>query len=70
MCQGPAIPSRATSAETAQTIEQIATALEEFLAEHMRAVTLEDGKVLLNMRPKYKLATEHGRLGPAYARGD
>jgi hypothetical protein len=37
----------------------------------MRAVTLEDGKMLFNMREaKYKLATEHGRFGPAYARGD
>jgi len=33
-----------------QTIEQIATALEEFLADNMRSVTLEDGKVLFNMR--------------------
>jgi hypothetical protein len=37
----------------------------------MRAVALEDGKVLFNMREaKYKLATEHGRFGLAYARGD
>jgi hypothetical protein len=37
----------------------------------MRAVTLEDGKVLFKMREaKYKLAIEHGSFGPAYARGD
>ena len=53
----------AGSAETpAQTTEQIAAALEAFLAEHRRAVVLEDGKVLFDMREaKYRLATEHGR---------
>ncbi len=60
------MPPRAASAESAlssaQTVEQIATALEEFLAEHARAVVLEDGKVLFDMREaKYRLATEHGR---------
>jgi hypothetical protein len=61
------MPPRATSAEPAQTpvtqtIEQIATTLEEFLAEHARAVVLEDGKVLFDLRQaKYRLATEHGR---------
>src|SRR5271168_480637 len=60
------MPPRATSAEStqipAQTVEQIAAALEEFLAEHPRAVVLEDGKVLFDMREaKYRLATEHGR---------
>src|SRR5580704_9188533 len=58
------MPPRAASAEQppAQNVEQIATALEEFLAEHARAVVLEDGKVLFDMRQaKYKLATEHGR---------
>src|ERR1700730_13077385 len=58
------MPPRAASAEQtpAQTVEQIAAALEEFLAEHARAVVLEDGKVLFDMRQaKYKLATEHGR---------
>jgi hypothetical protein len=51
------------SAQTlAQTPDQIAAALEEFLAEHARAVVLEDGKVLFDMREaKYRLATEHGR---------
>jgi hypothetical protein len=45
-----------------QTVEQIAAALEDFLAEHPRAVVLEDGKALFDMREaKYKLATEHGR---------
>jgi hypothetical protein len=53
----------AGSTETpSQTTEQIAAALEAFLAEHARAVVLEDGKVLFDMREaKYRLATEHGR---------
>src|SRR5271154_2549942 len=52
----------ATSAEPAQTVEAISSALESFLAESPRAVVLEDGKVLFDMREaKYKLATEHGR---------
>ncbi len=60
------MPPRAASAENAQTsvqtTEQIAAALEAFLAEHARAVVLEDGKVLFDMREaKYRLATEHGR---------
>ena len=60
------MPPRAPSAEPAhppaQTIEQIAAALEEFLAQHARAVVLEDGKILFDMREaKYRLATEHGR---------
>jgi hypothetical protein len=53
---------RASSAESVQTVEQISVALESFLAESPRAVVLEDGKVLFDMREaKYKLATEHGR---------
>src|SRR5450432_3652798 len=45
-----------------QTVEQIAVALEEFLAENPNAVVLEDGKILFDMRTaKYSLATEHGR---------
>jgi hypothetical protein len=56
------MPPRATSAEPEQAVEQISTALETFLAESPRAVVLEDGKVLFDMRDaKYKLATEHGR---------
>src|SRR5271155_1143526 len=56
------MPPRATSAEPEQTVEQISAALESFLAESPRAVVLEDGKVLFDMREaKYKLATEHGR---------
>src|ERR1700744_1278926 len=60
------MPPRATSAEPAlspaQTTEQIAAALEQVLAEHARAVVLEDGKVLFDMREaKYRTATEHGR---------
>jgi hypothetical protein len=45
-----------------QTPQQVAAALEEFLAEHPKAVVLEDGKVLFDMRAaKYSLTTEHGR---------
>ncbi len=36
--------------------------LEGFLAEHERAVVVEDGKIVFDMRAaKYRLATEHGR---------
>ena len=50
------------SAEPEQTPQQVAAALEEFLAEHPKAVVLEDGKVLFDMRTaKYSLTTEHGR---------
>jgi hypothetical protein len=55
-------PPRAVSAELEQTPEQIASALETFLAEHPASVLLEDGKVLFDLRSaKYSLATEHGR---------
>jgi hypothetical protein len=54
--------SRVTLEEPAQTVEAISTALEMFLAEYPRAVVLEDGKVIFDMREaKYSLATEHGR---------
>jgi hypothetical protein len=53
-------PPRAASAE--ETPEAIAAKLEAFLAEHPRAIVMEDGKVLFDMRAaKYSLATEHGR---------
>ena len=53
-------PAKDLSAE--QTPEQIAAALECFLAEHPKAVVTEEGKVLFDMRlAKYSLATEHGR---------
>lgn len=55
-------PPRVFSAEPVQTPEVIAAALEAFLAEHPKAVVMEDGKVLFDMRTaKYSLATEHGR---------
>ncbi len=45
-----------------QTPEQIAEALEEFLAAHPAAVVLEDGKALFSMNEaKYTIVTEHGR---------
>jgi hypothetical protein len=53
-------PPRAVSAE--ETPEAIAARLEVFLAEYPRAIVMEDGKVLFDMRmAKYSLATEHGR---------
>jgi hypothetical protein len=56
--KSPGIPS----AEPTQSVEQIAAALEEFLAEHPKAVVTEEGKVLFDMRAaKYSLTTEHGR---------
>ena len=49
-------------AEAEQSVEAISGALEGFLAEHPRAVVLEDGKAIFDMRDaKYRLATEHGR---------
>ena len=58
----PPISSKAAAAKPVQTVEQISSALESFLAESPRAVVLEDGKALFDMREaKYKLATEHGR---------
>ena len=55
-------PPRAASAELVQTPAVIAAALETFLAEHPKAVVVEDGKVLFDMRmAKYSLATEHGK---------
>lgn len=54
--------SRTAAAEPEQTVDQIAAALEGFLAEQPKAIVLEDGKVLFDMREtKYSLATEHGR---------
>lgn len=54
--------SRRSSAEPVQTIEQIASALEAFLGEHPKAIVVEEGKVLFDMRAaKYALATGHGR---------
>jgi hypothetical protein len=56
------MPPRVSSAEPVETVDEISAALESFLAESPRAVVLEDGKVLFDMREaKYKLATEHGR---------
>ena len=50
------------SAAAEQTTAEIATAMEEFLAEHANAVLLEDGRVLFDMRSsRYALSQEHGR---------
>ena len=45
-----------------QSPDEIAVALETFLAEYPAAVVMEDGRVLFDMREaKYALSTEHGR---------
>ena len=50
------------TAPASQTPEQLATALEAFLAEYPNAVISEDGKVLFDMREaRYSLSTEHNR---------
>ena len=55
-------PRSTTTTEPLQTVESIAGVIEAFLAEHPRAVVLEDGKVVFDMREaKYRLAAEHGR---------
>ncbi len=55
-------PPSVFSAELAESPEAIAAALENFLAEHPRAVVLEDGKAIFSMdEAKYTLSTEHGR---------
>ena len=54
--------ARAAATDVDQTPEQIATALETYLAEFPAAVVMEDGKVLFDMREaRYSLSTEHGR---------
>ena len=59
-------PRRAGSATPKQPVEQtpdqIAAAIESFLAEHPQAVLLEDGKRLFDMREaKYSLDPSHAR---------
>ena len=50
------------AADAAQTPEAIALVMESFLAEHPRAVVLEDGKAIFELgTAKYTLAAEHGR---------
>lgn len=57
-----ASPRHVASKEPEQTVEQVAAALEAFLAECPGAIVLEDGNALFDMREaKYSLATEHGR---------
>jgi hypothetical protein len=56
------MPRPGVETEPQQTPEQIACALEDFLASFPAAVVMEDGKVLFDMREaKYTLSTEHGR---------
>jgi hypothetical protein len=57
-------PPRGSSAEKTaqQTPQQIATAIEQFLAQHAEAAVLEDGKVLFDMRmAKFLVSTEYQR---------
>lgn len=57
-------PPRVVSADNtpSQTPEEVAAALERFLATHRDAAVLEDGKVAFDLRnAQYKLSTEHGR---------
>jgi hypothetical protein len=55
-------PSRIRTVEKEQTVEEVASALESFLAGYPAAVLLEDGKALFSMdEAKYTLSTEHGR---------
>jgi len=57
-------PQRAPSAteSAAQSPEQIAAAIAEFLTGHSEAAVLEDGKVIFDLRSaKYSVSTEHGR---------
>ncbi len=45
-----------------QSPEEIAAAIEAFLAEHATAVLLEDGRVIFDMREtRYSLSQDHGR---------
>ena len=47
---------------TEQIPDEIAAALEAFLAEYPNSIVMEDGKVLFDMREaKYALSTDHGR---------
>ncbi len=56
------VPGRVRAAVEEQTPEQIAHSIEEFLLEHTKAVVIEEGRVLFDMRQaKYRLDTEHGR---------
>jgi hypothetical protein len=58
-------PPRASSADKPvehQTVVQVATQIEEFLAQHAEAAVLEDGKVVFDLRSaKASISTEHDR---------
>ena len=56
------MPVRRAANAPAQTPEQIAAALESYLADFPNAVVMEDGKVLFDMHAaKYSLSTEYER---------
>ena len=57
-------PPRGSSAEktVTQSPQQIAAAIEQFLAQHAEAAVLEDGKVVFDLRTAtFSLSTEYGR---------
>lgn len=58
-------PPRASSADSAtppQSPEQIAAAIEAFLADHDQAAVMEDGKILFDLSSaRWSLSMEHGR---------
>lgn len=56
------VPRQLGATPAEQTVEQIAAALEAYLAEYPRAFVLEDGRAIFAMgEAKYSLTTEHGR---------
>jgi hypothetical protein len=56
------MPRPSVDPEPQQTPQQIASALEDFLASFPAAVVMQDGEVLFDMREaKYTLSTEHNR---------
>jgi len=55
-------PPRASSADPQQTAAQIATAIQDFLATHVQAAVLEDGKVIFDLfNAQFNISTEHDR---------
>ena len=58
-------PPRASSADKSTpqpSPEQIAAAVEDFLAQHPEAAVLEDGKAIFDLRTaKFSISTEYGR---------
>ncbi len=56
------MPPRVDSPATEQTADAIAAAIEEYLADNPRALVLDEGRPIFDMRSaKFTLSTEHGR---------